>query len=279
MREESKKTKPLAEFLRTRRARLTPEQVGLPVGGRRRTQGLRREEVAVLAGISVDWYTWLEQGRDIQVSAQVLDSLSRTLRLDPQERRHLFLLAAGHPPAERHEPQLEVSPLLQMFLDRQGDSPAFAVNARWDIVGWNRAAALVFGDYEAMSARERNTIWRLFTTEYARRLLGEQWEQNARHRLAQFRANYAHAAGDPWWEEMIADLQACSGEFREWWPLHQVLHAPEGEKRLMHPTAGILRFGHLSLQAIDSADLQVTVNLPLDAETRERMKRLLETGG
>ncbi|MFB5676846.1 helix-turn-helix transcriptional regulator [Paenibacillus terreus] len=275
MQEEREKSRQLAEFLRTRRACLTPEQVGLPSGERRRTPGLRRAEVAVLAGISVDWYTWLEQGRDIQVSTQVLDSLSRALRLNDSERKHLFLLAAGHLPADHFDPQNNVSLLLQDFLDRQGESPAFVVNSRWDIVAWNRAATLVYGDYEAMSARDRNSVWRLFTTDYAKQLLGEHWEANAKHRLAQFRANYANTVGDPWWEEIIADLHRQSKEFREWWPLHHVVNAPEGEKLLFHPVVGALRFGHLSFQVMDSIDLQVTINIPLDAQTSEKMRKLL----
>ncbi|WP_310550947.1 helix-turn-helix transcriptional regulator [Paenibacillus glufosinatiresistens] len=275
MQEEREKTGELAEFLRTRRARLSPEQAGLPAGGRRRTPGLRRAEVAILAGISVDWYTWLEQGRDIQVSTQVLDSLSRALQLSDIERRHLFLLAAGHVPPNAHAPQNEVSRLMQDFVDRQGECPAYVVNSRWDVVAWNRAAVLVFGDYEAMPARERNSLWRLFTADYARRMLGDSWETNARHRLAQFRANYAHAVGDPGWEELIEDLHQNSKEFREWWPLHQVINVPEGEKLLHHPIAGSLRFGHLSFRATDAVDLQVTVNLPLDGSTADKMKGLL----
>ncbi|MGY5484366.1 helix-turn-helix transcriptional regulator [Paenibacillus sp. ALE2] len=275
MQEERVKTGELAEFLRTRRARLTPEQVGLPSGERRRTPGLRRAEVAILTGISVDWYTWLEQGRDIRVSIQVLDSLSRALRMNDIERKHLFLLAAGHLPPSNQAPQNKVSRLLQDFLDRQGESPAFVVNSRWDVVAWNQAAILVFGDYEAMSARDRNSIWRLFTTNNAKRMLGDSWEANAKHRLAQFRANYANTVGDPWWGEFIEDLHQQSKEFQEWWPLHQVINVPEGEKLLNHPVVGSLRFGHLSFQAMDSVDLQVTVNIPLDTPTIERMRKLL----
>lgn len=275
MQGEREKTGQLAEFLRIRRASLTPEQVDLPPGERRRTPGLRRAEVAALAGISVDWYTWLEQGRDIQVSIQVLDNLSRALRLNDFERKHLFLLAVGHLPPNQYAPQNNVSRLLQDFLDRQGESPAFVVNSRWDIVAWNQAAVLVYGDYESMSARERNSIWRLFTTDYARQMLGDSWEANAKLRLAQLRANYANKVGDPWWEEFIEDLNQQSKEFREWWPLHHVINVPEGEKLLHHPVAGTLRLGHLSLQAIDSVDLQVTVNIPLDPPTTEKIKKLL----
>ncbi|AJY75679.1 helix-turn-helix transcriptional regulator [Paenibacillus beijingensis] len=277
MQGEEQRARQLAEFLRTRRARLNPDQVGLPSGGRRRTPGLRRAEVAVLAGVSVDWYTWLEQGRDIQVSIQVLDSITRALRLDDNERRHLFLLATGHLPPENHEPQNSVSLMLQDFLDRQGECPAFVTNSRWDIVAWNRAASLIFGDYERMSPRERNSIWRLFTSKYAKQLLRDDWEKNAKRRLAQFRASYGNTMGDSWWTGMIEALNAQSEEFRQWWPLHNVLNTPEGEKLLYHPTVGSLRFGHLSFQASDSASLQVTVNIPLDDPTKEKMKRLLRT--
>ncbi|MDU4694489.1 MAG: helix-turn-helix transcriptional regulator [Paenibacillus sp.] len=274
MQEEREKARQLAEFLRTRRAALTPEQVGLPSGVRRRTPGLRRAEVAMLAGISVDWYTWLEQGREIQVSTQVLDSLSRALRLNDIERKHLFLLAAGHLPPNQYSPQQNVSRLLQEFLGRQGESPAFVVNSRWDVIAWNQAARFVYGDYEAMSARERNSLWRLFTTNQAKQLLADGWETNAKLRLAQFRTNYANHVGDPWWEQFIEDLHQQSEKFREWWPLHHVIDVPEGEKRLYHPLAGSLRFGHLSFQALDSVDLQVTVNIPLDPSTTDKMKKL-----
>lgn len=274
MQEEREKARQLAEFLRTRRAALTPEQVGLPSGERRRTPGLRRAEVAMLAGISVDWYTWLEQGREIQVSTQVLDSLSRALRLNDIERKHLFLLAAGHLPPNQYSPQQNVSQLLQEFLDRQGECPAFVVNSRWDVIAWNQAARLVYGDYEAMSARERNSVWRLFTTKHAKQLLTDGWETNAKLRLAQFRTNYANQVGDPWWEQLIMELHQQSEEFREWWPLHHVIDVPEGEKLLHHPLAGSLRFGHLSFQALDSVDLQVTINIPLDPSTTDKMKKL-----
>src|SRR3984893_7622078 len=147
----------LADFLRTRRARLTPEDVGLPRGSRRKTPGLRRAEVAQLVGVSVDWYTWLEQGRSISPSKQVLERLAQTLRLDANERTHLFLLAQQQPPpALLLEPEI-VSPALQHFLDQFGARPAFVSGRRWDILAWNNAGCAVFDDYRPMTTpREGN---------------------------------------------------------------------------------------------------------------------------
>ncbi|WP_028549631.1 helix-turn-helix transcriptional regulator [Paenibacillus sp. UNC451MF] len=266
----------LAQFLRTRRARITPEQAGLPGGGRRRTPGLRRGEVAMLSGVSVDWYTWLEQARNIQVSAQVLDSIARALQLDNNERKHLFMLAIQQLPAEVTPFDDRISPTLQAFLDLQGTSPAYVTDQRMNIVAWNKAACLVYGDYEAMSARERNTVWRTFTSPYVRQLLKEHWENHARHRLANFRAKYGNFVGDPWWGELIEELNQASAEFRSWWPQHDVLSGPEGKKINEHPSAGRLVFDQISFLSTTSPNLTVTINLPLeDADTVSKMRNLL----
>jgi len=266
----------LAQFLRTRRARITPEQAGLPAGGRRRTPGLRRGEVAMLSGISVEWYTWLEQGRNIQVSAQVLDNIARALRLDASERRHLFMLGMRQPPADPAPPEAIVSPALQTFLDLQGASPAYITDQRLNIVAWNKAACLIYGDYAAMDERERNAVWRTFTSPYVRELLRETWEEHARHRLAHFRANYGKFVGDPWWRELIGDLERASAEFREWWPRHDVLNSPEGKKINYHPQAGRLVFDQLSFVVSDSPHLTVTINIPShEDDTAARIGGLL----
>src|SRR6266852_1701738 len=154
----------LAAFLRSRRARLLPEQVGFPRGPRRRTPGLRRAEVALLAGVSPEWYTWLEQGRDIHVSGQVLESLASVLQLDANERAHLFLLALRQPPPVETVSLPTISPTLQQFLDQLGTIPACVVDARLNVVAWNAAFRVVFGDYATLSEQERNLIWRLFTS-------------------------------------------------------------------------------------------------------------------
>lgn len=266
----------LALFLKTRRARLSPEQVGLPGGGRRRTPGLRREEVALLAGVSADWYTWLEQARDIQASAQVLDSIAAALRLDATERRHLYLLALRQLPADPQPADEAVPSTLWRFLELQAPCPAIATDQRMDVVAWNRPACLIYGDYGAMPQRERNTVWRTFTSPYVRELLREGWEPHARHRLAQFRAGYARFAGDPWWLAMIEDLNRVSAEFREWWPTHDVLNGPEGTKRNYHPSAGLLVFEQAAFTVSNAPHLTVIVNMPSpESDTTFRLERLL----
>jgi len=268
---DSVRHKELGEFLKIRRARLLPQQVGLPSGSRRRTSGLRREEVAQLAGVSVDWYTRLEQGRDIHVSSHFLEELGKVLQLSTSERRHLFLLARQQIPFDKLEDHGIVSPVLQKFLDLQDPSPAYVTNLKWDFVAWNKAACKVFGDYDTMSELERNSIWRAFTSSYMRKLLGDNWEAHAQRRLAQFRAGYGRYIDEPWWSELIDKLTKESEEFREWWPRHDVLDTPEGRKVLYHPQLGELVLGHLSFQVSDAPDLIVTVHMP---ETEETLKKL-----
>ena len=266
----------LAQFLQNRRARISPEQVGLPNGGRRRTPGLRRGEVAQLSGVSVDWYTWLEQGRDIQVSAQVLEAIARSLQLDPNERKHLFLLALQQLPADLIPAASAISPTLQTFLDRQGTSPAYVTDQRLNVVAWNKIASTIYGNYEEMSTRERNTVWRTFTAPYVRQLLRENWETHARHRLAHFRASYGKFAGDPWWTEFIGELNRESAEFRDWWPQHDVVSGPEGMKVNYHPTVGMLVFDQISFFVSGSSHLTVTINMPSrDDDTIAKLSKLL----
>jgi len=267
----------LGDFLRTRRARLTPEEVGLPKGTRRKTPGLRRAEVAQLVGVSVDWYTWLEQGRSITPSTQVLERLVQTLRLDANERTHLFLLAQQQlPPALLLEPEI-VSPALQHFLDQFGTRPAFVSGRRWDILAWNDAGCAVFGDYRRRIApRERNTIWGVFTNPLARQYI-VNWEEDARQLLAQFRSSCARCPGDAQLAELIHDLQRCSPEFRAWWPDHEVRSGQEGRKTLNHPQVGYLLFERLTFQVFDTPDLKVTVYTPLEeADTPRKVEQLLE---
>jgi hypothetical protein len=266
----------LAQFLKTRRARISPEQAGLSNEGRRRTPGLRRGEVALLSGVSVDWYTWLEQARNIQVSAQVLESIARVLQLDSNERKHLFLLALQQLPADLTPVESVISPMLQTFLDRQGTSPAFVTDQRLNVVAWNKAASMIYGNYETMSTRERNTVWRTFTSPYVRQLLQETWETHARHRLAQFRASYGKFAGDPWWMELIGELNQVSAEFNAWWPQHDVLNGPEGKKINHHPTVGLLVFDQISFLVSDAPHLTVTINIPSnDDNTISKLSKLL----
>ena len=266
----------LGDFLRTRRARLTPEEVGLPRGSRRKTPGLRRAEVAQLAGVSVDWYTWLEQGRSITPSTQVLECLVQTLRLDANERTHLFLLAQQQaPPALLLETEI-VSPALQHFLDQFGTRPAFVSGRRWDILAWNDAGCAVFDDYRLRTGRERNTVWGLFTNPLSRQYI-VNWEEDARHILAQFRSNCARHPEDPQLADLIHDLMLISPEFRAWWPDHEVKSGQEGRKMLNHPQVGYLVFERLTFQVFDTPDLKITVYTPLEeTDTHRKVEQLLE---
>lgn len=262
----------LAEFLRSRRARLSPEQAGLPRGTRRHTPGLRRGEVALLAGVSLEWYTWLEQGRDINVSVQLLESLVRALQLDASERTHLFLLALRQPPPIETVSQTTISPTFQRFLDQLGTTPACVVDVRLDVVAWNKAFCVVFGNYEAKSERERNLIWRLFMSPS----LNEEWEEHARVYLAQFRAGYDRFIEDPWWAQQIAELSHFSSKFRELWARHEVLNVPEGRKSMHHPHVGDLAFEFLLFQTVASCDLRLLIHTPRpNSETADKVERLL----
>ncbi|QBD75249.1 XRE family transcriptional regulator [Ktedonosporobacter rubrisoli] len=276
--QEDQRLQELGDFLRTRRARLAPEAVGLPRGSRRRAPGLRRAEVAQLAGVSVDWYTWLEQGRPISVSTQVLESLVKALHLNTYEREHLFFLAHQQPPPARGMEPETVSATLQHFLDHQGLSPAFVSGWRSDVIAWNEAARVVFGDFGQMSSLERNSVWRLFTSPSHRQGLVD-WEGHARKILAQFRAACGRYPDDPRLRELIHDLMLRSAEFRAWWPDHEVANAPEGQKTLKHPRVGYLMFEHITFQVFDAPDLKVHIHTPLDqVDTPAKIAQLLTQG-
>jgi transcriptional regulator with XRE-family HTH domain len=263
----------LANFLRTRRARLSPTDVGLPRTSRRKTAGLRREEVAQLASVGVTWYTWLEQGRDINVSVQVLDSLAQTLRLTPDEKTHLFLLAGQAPPPYPAPLQEHVSPFLRKFIAYQGTNPAYITNRRWDVLAWNRAACLVIANFAAMPIEERNIVRFIFTDEeYRRRFV--DWEGIAQRVLAQFRASSSQYHNDAQFGALITDLQRRSPEFARWWPHHEVQGRQDGCKELNHPQVGSLALEHSTFQIDGSPGLKMVAYLPACEETA-RMLELL----
>src|SRR5947207_4514400 len=192
----------LADFLKARRAALQPSDVGLPGGGRRRTPGLRREEVATLAGVGTTWYTWLEQGRDVRASLDVFEALSRALRLTPAERSHLITLGRGEE-APPPPPQPEyVSPTLRRLIQNLGPSPAYLLGRRWDLLAWNDAYVAVFGDPMEFPPGKRNQVWMVFMDPGRRNLLTD-WRQGARRLLARFRADYAQHVGDPSFDKLV----------------------------------------------------------------------------
>jgi transcriptional regulator with XRE-family HTH domain len=267
----------LAAFLRSRRERLTPANVGLPSGVRRRTLGLRREEVALLAGVGVTWYTWLEQGRDMRPSVEVLDALADALRLDSAERRHLFVLADRAPGLNRQVgPEVVEEPIRRM-LDSLERQPGLVTGRRWDILAWNRAAEAVFGDYQELSGDARNIMHLVFVNPAHRTMLAD-WRSIAATTLAMFRADYALYRGDPDFERLIAKLKTASAEFREWWPGQDVLPPLPGRKRILHPTAGRMAFEYTSFVVANSAGLRLAVYTPLAEEGTERKLSALLSG-
>jgi transcriptional regulator with XRE-family HTH domain len=263
----------LANFLRTRRARLSPIDVGLPHTARRKTAGLRREEVAQLAGVGVTWYTWLEQGRDINVSVQVLDSLARTLQLSAEEKAHLFLLAGQTPPQHPVPQQEHVSPFLHKFLEHQGSSPAYITGRRWDVLAWNRAACQIITNFAALPVKERNIVRLIFTNEEVRRRFVD-WEGMAQRLLAQFREGSSRYRDDEQLGALITDLQHCSPEFARWWPRHEVQGRQDGQKELIHPQAGLLVLDHSTFQIDGSPGLKMVVYLPANDETNRKLEQL-----
>lgn len=272
----------LAAFLRARRARLQPEEVGLTPGGRRRVPGLRREEVAALAAVSTEWYTWLEQARAVRASEQVLRSIAGALRLEPSEVRHLLTLAGyGAPPGDAPGRAPQVSPHLQRILDRLDPYPAWVYGERWDVFAWNGAAAALYGDFGARQGLERNMLWIVFLDPATRRLLAD-WEPVARGLVAKVRAIHARYVGDPWYQEIIDLVSARSPEFASWWEDHEVHPYRDGVKVFDHPQAGRLRFDFSVLELRDErvANLTLVAYAPQPGTgTAAAMERLLAARG
>lgn len=256
----------LGSFLRTRRESLRPEQVGLAGGGRRRTPGLRREEVAQLAGVSITWYTWIEQGRPISFTAEVLASLARVLRLRAQETDYLFALAHLPTPASRATSD-EVAPALLRLLEHQRGYPAYVMGRSWDLLAWNRAAGGLFGDFGTLPPQQRNLLWYTFTSAYARRLIVD-WEQRAQRLIAEFRLDCGELLAEPWMRTFIERLSLASPEFRRWWPQQQVHARDGGRRRFAHPHCGLLVFEQLTLHPAGSPGHKLVVHIPAeDSET------------
>lgn len=246
----------LTEFLKSRRERLAPEDVGLPVGRRRRTPGLRREEVAALAGVGVTWYTWLEQGREIGVSVDFLDNLARVLKLDAVERRHLFLLAHNRPPAEPGKTFCVVPSLAARLIEDLAPHPAYIINLRWDVLAFNAPVDNLFG-FSRYDKGRRNMLLMLFTDPLLRDAL-INWEGQALSMLASFRRDFAAAREDAGAKGLVAELEAISPEFRQWWG-SQDIHAPCTGTRIIRVEGQPVTFEHTSLTVDGGQHLRIVV--------------------
>lgn len=247
--------------------------MGLPGGVRRRTPGLRREEVAQLADISVTYYTFLEQGRDLHPSAQVLDAISRALRLRPAEGSHLHELVNPRPAAAASCAAETLAPAVVELVDRQDPHPTYVTGRCWDVLAANRAARALWADWPALPAGQRNMLWWTFMDPSARTVLVE-WQAEAAAQLARFRAAAARHPDDPAFLSLIERLQAGSAEVREWWPRHDVGPLRSGAKRIHHPVLGDIEFRHVVLQLADNPE-QKLVTFTADVSDRARLAQLL----
>ncbi len=265
----------LADFLRTRRERITPETVGLPPGRRRRTPGLRREEVAQLSAVGVTWYTWLEQARDIQVSAQVLDAVARTLMLDPGERAHLFVLAGVPDPVPSKECPT-VSESVRLTLQQLEPLPACVMNSRYDILAYNTTYGRLVDDLDALPVDERNVMWLVFTNPAWQQAVVDL-EEVRRRCTAQFRAAMAEHVAEPVWKCLVKRLEQASAEFRALWREHEVVQPSNRPKRFLNSGVGLLNMEHTSMWLGPRSGTRMVVYTPLNAETRTRLERLLES--
>jgi transcriptional regulator with XRE-family HTH domain len=258
----------LGQLLRSRRERLVPADVGLPAGSRRRTAGLRREEVALLANVSTTYYTFLEQGRQVRPSAQVLDALAAALQMSAAERRYLEVLAHGGDDAARGGAAVTAPPPEQIdqgvadLVQRLDPFPTIVKGRRWDVLAANAAARELFTDWEALPARERNLVRWMFTTDRAREVYLD-WEQEARAMLGRFRLAAARYRDDPDFTALIAELQRDSQHVRDWWPRHDVIAVGSGSKKLRHPRLGPVSYSHVVLQVADNPDQTLVTYSPV----------------
>ncbi|MER0238949.1 helix-turn-helix transcriptional regulator [Fulvimarina sp. MAC8] len=266
----------LGKYLRDRRSRLDPASFGFD-GGRRRTPGLRREEVAARSNISPTWYTWLEQGRGGAPSADVLDRIAKGLMLTEPEREHLYMLGRGHPPEVRYRPVEGVTPRLQRVLDAMPLSPAIIKTAIWDVVAWNRAAAALLTDYSKLIPKQRNILRLMFGNDRVR-AKQEDWEGVARFVVGAFRADVARAGASE--SEAVAalvdELCRASPDFEALWQDNNVVAHGEGVKCIRHPEAGTLNMEFSSFAVEGRPELGMIVYSPASSADAERLSALME---
>lgn len=263
----------LGDYLKDRRARIDPAALGYPLA-RRRTPGLRREEVAQRANVSATWYTWLEQGRGGAPSDEVLDRIAGALMLTELEREHLFLLALGRPPAVRYQASDSITPRLQRVLDALEYAPALVKTATWDVVAWNRAAAAVFTDYGRLEPSQRNVLRLMFGDPRVREHQAD-WASVARFVVAAFRRDAIRAGAAHRVQALVEEMRARSPEFAALWRDQEILEHGEGTKQLRHPEVGTLAMEYSAFTVDGRPDLSMVVYRPATPEDTERVRRLV----
>ena len=249
----------LAEFLKACRARAKPESLNLPVRPRRRTPGLSRTEVATLAEISVDWYTWLEQGRDIHPSIQVLDRLADTFQLTPVERRHLYTLS-NHASTPIEQPDADIQ-IMQRLIAHLPKAPAIILGKDWQVLAQNSAADEFFTDWSHLNPAEKNMLYLFFTEEIFTQSL-RNWEWHAKITIRQFRAIYATEIGNPVFIDLIERLSSVSPKFCEWWAQPDVAGRDDGRKAFEHPVLGCRDYDYTILRPAENQAVEVVVFMP-----------------
>ncbi|MCM3782303.1 helix-turn-helix transcriptional regulator [Neobacillus mesonae] len=267
----------LSAFLKAKRAKLSPQAAGFPEGLRRRTPGLRREEVAQLAGVSTTWYTWLEQGRDIKVSSSVLDSVAFALQLTADERKYLYSLSLDTGSAvssPKREGTPIVGPSLEKIITELSFCPAIISDRTCHIVGWNQAAAYIFLDFNLIPEEERNMISLLFSRREFKRL-AVNWEHFANDYLAMFRSYYGQYVEDEWYDQFLEGMKERHPDFDEMWKRSPVNYAPDVHLEFRHAKAGKMIFELTSLQVYGEHDLRCSIYTP-DLRTEEKLKKMME---
>lgn len=263
----------LGTYLRDRRTRLDPVTFGF--SGRRRTPGLRREEVAQRANISPAWYTWLEQGRGGAPSADVLDRIATGLMLTEPEREHLFMLGLGRPPEVRYKPVEGVTPRLQRVLDALPVSPAIVKTATWDVVAWNRAAAALLTDYSKLPRDGRNILRLMFGNPHVQAAQAD-WQSVARFVVGAFRADVTRAGAGEEVTRLVDELSRTSAEFAALWRDNEVVAHGEGVKRIHHPQAGLLELEFSAFAVDGRPELGMIVYNPASQADADRIRTLME---
>ena len=263
----------LGTFLRDRRMRLDPTALGFQAG-RRRTPGLRREEVAQRANISPTWYTWLEQGRGGAPSAHVLDRIARGLMLTEPERDHLHVLAFGHSPEPRYHQPEAITPRLQQVLDAMPFSPAIIRTATWQVVAWNKAATVILADYAKLPRAQRNILRMMFSDERVR-AAQDDWRNVARYVVGAFRADAARAGAGVEIRNLVDELSASSPEFKAMWDENEITGSRDGIKRLHHPVLGAIELEFSNFAVEGRSDLNMMVYSPANPAVMKQFKSLI----
>ena len=265
----------LGTYLKDRRGKLDPATFGFP-SERRRTPGLRREEVAQRANISPTWYTWLEQGRGGAPSTDVLDRIARALMLTDVEREHLFLLGLGRPPEARYRKDDGVTPRLQRVLDALEPTPALIRTATWDVVAWNRAATVMLFDYGAVPPRERNVLRFIFLDPRVRDVHYD-WESVARFVVSAFRVDAARAGAAAEVEPLVDELCQLSPEFKAMWRDNEVLSHGEAVKHIRHPVLGPIAFEYSAFAVDGRPDLSLLIYNPATPADAEKIGAMVSS--